>query len=97
MPALEGAYLLNLYNAIERLAAALAEDRLNEMQAVTESDYGQKNRAAAVAAEREACAEICDRHTKVYLDRRELSDWESGYVDGATECFDAIRARGEQK
>ena len=52
--------------------------------------------AKAAAAEREACAGICDRHTKVYLDRRELSDWESGYVDGATECFDAIRARGQE-
>ena len=51
---------------------------------------------AGVLHEREACARICDRYASVYLDRRELSDWESGYVDGATECFDAIRARGEE-
>lgn len=43
--------------------------------------------AAAVAAEREACAQICDRRY----------DWSQNSIDGAeaAACAEAIRARGE--
>jgi hypothetical protein len=49
----------------------------------------------AVAAEREACAAICERHATGF-DGEELSDWKSGYGDGAGACFNVIRARGEK-
>jgi hypothetical protein len=48
------------------------------------------------AAEREACAAICARHATVFDDGEELSDWKSGYGDGAGACFNVIRARGEK-
>ena len=52
--------------------------------------------ALVASAEREACTRICERHATVFLDGEELSDWKSGYGDGADACFDAIRARGEE-
>lgn len=59
-------------------------------------DYLERFAAIVAAAEREACAAICARHATVFDDGEELSDWKSGYGDGADACFDAIRARGEQ-
>ena len=50
---------------------------------------------AGVKAEREACAAICERHATGF-DGEELSDWKSGYGDGAGACFNVIRARGEE-
>lgn len=46
------------------------------------------------AAEREACAEICDRNAEAWSKIEELSDWRKGYLDGLDNCADAIRARG---
>lgn len=55
------------------------------------TDLLQKVAAAAAAAEREACAEICDSHAK-HFNRNELQ-WE--WSDEAAACADEIRARGE--
>ena len=44
--------------------------------------------AAAVKAEREACAKVCDEE-RVYWKRH------VGWRDGAESCAKAIRARGE--
>ena len=87
---LEGDYLINLYNAIERLANALAEDRLAEP-----AEDGWRRCAegqgetqhcglleAAVLAEREACAQMFDGEIGIY-DYREIAA--------------KIRARGKQE
>jgi hypothetical protein len=52
--------------------------------------------AKAAAAEREACAEICDRNAEAWSKIEELSDWRKGYLDGLDNCADAIRARGKE-
>lgn len=64
----------------------------------TEQAWQQVERFVALvaAAEREACIRICERHATGFLDGEELSDWKSGYGDGAGACFEVIRARGEE-
>ena len=52
--------------------------------------------ALVAAAEREACAAICERHATGF-DGEELSDWKTGYGDGAGACFNVIRARGQDE
>ena len=58
-------------------------------------EYLERFAALVAAAEREACAAICERHATGFLDE-ELSDWKSGYGDGAGACFEVIRARGQE-
>jgi len=45
---------------------------------------------AAVLAEREACAKVCDE----YAAGDSNSEYDTGYIDAATSCAAAIRARG---
>ena len=47
--------------------------------------------ALVAAAEREACAELCDE-----LVERNRADAHVAWVFGNSQCADAIRARGEQ-
>lgn len=47
------------------------------------------------AAEREACAAICDRIASP-LPGESLEGWREGYVDGAGACRNLIRKRGQE-
>ena len=48
------------------------------------------------AAEREACAEICDPVDMEVEEWERLSDYRQGLSDGAETCAEAIRARIEE-
>ena len=50
---------------------------------------------AAVLAEREACAELCDKLAKVQGRPGEIEHWQQGYHEGANMCARKIRARGQ--
>ncbi len=49
--------------------------------------------ALIAAAEREACAKVCE---ELEPDNRHLGEWIAGWCDGTDDCAAAIRARGEQ-
>ena len=51
---------------------------------------------AAVLAEREACAEICDRLERRYGDCPDVEPWAQGFKKGASVSAAKIRARGEK-
>ena len=53
--------------------------------------------AKAAAAEREACAEICDRIARRYGDGPDVEHWAQGFKEGASVSAEAIRARGKQE
>ena len=48
------------------------------------------------AAEREACAEICDRVARRYGDCPDVEPWAQGFKKGASVSAAKIRARGEK-
>ena len=48
---------------------------------------------AAVKAEREACAKVCE---ELAVRKRFQSSYEEGFADGSDVCANAIRARGEK-
>lgn len=48
------------------------------------------------AAEREACAAICDRVALRYGESPELEHFQQGFGEGATICRNRIRARGQE-
>jgi len=50
----------------------------------------------AVLAEREACAEICDRIAMRYGEDPEMGLYQHGFGDGAEVCRNRIRARGQE-
>jgi len=50
----------------------------------------------AVAAEREACAGICDRLERRYGGSPELEHWAQGFKKGACVSAAKIRARGQE-
>lgn len=52
--------------------------------------------ALVAAAEREACAAICDRLERRYGEGPEVEHWAQGFKKGATICQNRIRARGEK-
>ena len=51
---------------------------------------------AAVLAEREACARICDRLERRYKVGPELEHWAQGFKKGASDSAAKIRARGQE-
>ena len=51
---------------------------------------------AAVLAEREACAEICDRLERRYGNGPEVEHWAQGFKKGASVSAAKIRARGKK-
>jgi hypothetical protein len=63
------------------------------------TDYGdatdsiRRFAALVTAAEREACAEICDRVARRYGDGPELTHFQQGFGDGAEVSAAKIRAR----
>ena len=52
--------------------------------------------ALVAAAEREACAEICDRIARRYGDGPEVEHWAQGFKKGASVSAAKIRARGKK-
>ncbi len=53
--------------------------------------------ALVAAAEREACAEICDRLERRYGNGPDVEHWAQGFKKGASVSAEAIRARGKQE
>ena len=51
---------------------------------------------AAVLAEREACAEICDRIAMRYGECPDVEPWAQGFKEGASVSAAKIRARGQE-
>ena len=52
--------------------------------------------ALVAAAEREACAEICDRVALRYGEGPEVEHWAQGFKKGASVSAAKIRARGKK-
>lgn len=73
-----------------------AKDAAHMFERAVESTYKdllEKAVAEAVAAEREACAEVCEAAAKKMDDEGEGP---TGYIGWVIECAAAIRARGDQ-
>ena len=52
--------------------------------------------ALVAAAEREACAEICDRLERRYGECPDVEPWAQGFKEGASVSAAKIRARGQE-
>lgn len=52
--------------------------------------------ALVAAAEREACAEICDRLERRYGECPDVEPWAQGFKKGASVSAAKIRARGQK-
>lgn len=52
--------------------------------------------ALIAAAEREECAEICDRLERRYGDCPDVEPWAQGFKEGASVSAAKIRARGQE-
>ena len=61
-----------------------------------ESEALERFAALVAAAEREACAAICDPVDMEVEEWERLSDYRQGLSDGAETCAEAIRERGEE-
>ena len=57
-------------------------------------DYLQSFAALVAAAEREACAKVCE---DIYNDPADNNGYDAYYTRPYLECAEAIRARGETK
>ena len=68
------------------------------LYAALSKDFLDKFAALVAAAEREACAKVCDRiEEEAYVTYRKNYDaYAEGLAAGALACFEAIRARGEK-
>ena len=75
--------------ALERFAALVAKRAVSNIDPASSMSY-QEGYAAGVAAEREACAQLCDRMEKE-ADGVECCKWPT-----PADCAAAIRARGEK-
>ena len=78
-----------LYNELKK-AKALAQP---EQEPVAPPDVSNVV-LAAVLAEREACAKVCEDNAKEWIDGN--NDWCQGQAVGSNDCAAAIRARGEK-
>ena len=52
--------------------------------------------ALVAAAEREACADVCDRVANLWPRSSLKEGWRKGYVDGGSACRNLIRERGQE-
>ena len=87
IPCFAGMYVVTELSELERFAALVAaheREKHNSPSWETVDD--------AIAAEREACAKMCDE-TKAPKIRDE---WSAGQTTGCSSCAAAIRARGEK-
>lgn len=62
---------------------------------VAETEAIERFASLVAAAEREACAAICDRLARRYGDGPELEHFQQGFGDGAWVSAEKIRARGQ--
>ena len=94
---------IQLANDMAFMACIWIDDEGNEVNDLVK--LIQSSYAAGAAAEREACAKVCegislrssDRHDAMADDRNdEPILYMSGKENGAQSCADAIRARGQQ-
>ena len=60
-------------------------------------EYQWKFAALVAAAEREACAKVCEKQIKSYMSKQYTTDPLGGFREkfAAEQCAAAIRARGE--
>ena len=60
--------------------------------------HSDEDLKAAVLAEREACAKVCEDQIKSYMSKRYTTDPLGGYRErfASEQCAKAIRARGEK-
>lgn len=87
-----------IIDSLERFAATVADvERAN----VTLAAFQVAERQ--IAAEREACAQICEREARRYGEVPEdygvgsaLTHYQQGYDDGASISAEKIRARGQE-
>jgi hypothetical protein len=63
---------------------------------VAETEALERFAALVAAAEREACAAICDREARHYGKIPDLGHYQQGRGDGATSIEKKIRARGQE-
>lgn len=77
--------------------------RESELLTTTEKGYQiwmpdnlERFAALVAAAEREACAEICDRRARRYGDGPNVEHWAQGFKEGASVSAAKIRARGKK-
>jgi len=70
----------------------------NDFWAITQEEL-ERFAALVAAAEREACAEICERRKSLYWMEfdKNACDENRAAAMASEECADAIRARGESK
>lgn len=63
----------------------------------SEEAWQQVERFAALVAkaEREACADVCDRIANLWPRSSLKEGWRKGYIDGGSACRNVIRERGE--
>jgi hypothetical protein len=78
---------------LERFAALVAAaERERVMNEPINKEHWQRFEDEIRAAEREACAKVCDATAKK-MD--EEGEGPTGYIAWVTDCADAIRARGQ--
>ena len=76
---------------IERLREQLRLANIDASNEAAENEALRRDAALAAAAEREACAKVCD---DLELPEHYEGAWASGWSDGTDDCAAAIRARG---
>ena len=70
-------------------------ERAAKLLEVMREDEWKARLEAAVLAEREACADVCDRIANLWPRSSLKEGWRKGYVDGGSACRNLIRERGE--
>jgi len=90
--------LTGMESHLERFAALVAAHTLSNIDPSRFMSY-QEGFAAGAAAEREACAKVCEEEcSDPYEDFKNYEDTHTdGWMDGCNSCAAAIRARGETK
>ena len=84
-------FLQEQYAEIERLREQLRLANIDASNEAAENEALRRDAALAAAAEREACAKVCD---DLELPEHYEGAWASGWSDGTDDCAAAIRARG---
>jgi len=81
------------YCEIHKLSAAMWRNKAYELGGTPLPWDADKKIEEAIAAEREACAKVCDAAAKKMDDEGEGP---TGYIAWVTDCAAAIRARGNK-
>lgn len=87
----------NLRDALAKPAKGEAKIRIPTATMEQEfSNYHRLGYKAGATAEREACAEICDRLERRYGECPDVEPWAQGFKEGASVSAAKIRARGQE-